>query len=143
MSLVEEKLLTHTVHYHWFLVGLVVLCLQQYVYCFGDCCLSFFLSPLCCLSFYLRITPFGIFKLFLLFLVGLVSVYCFGDCYLSFFSVGHCVVCPSSIDGFSLPPLCCLSFYLRVLMAPFGIFKLFLLFVNMFSVMNIGEILLT
>jgi hypothetical protein len=32
---------------------------------------------------------------------------------------------------------------LRILMAPFGIVMLFLLFVNMFSVMNIGEILLT
>ena len=49
-------------------------------------------------------------------------VYCFGDRCLSF-PFGHSIVCFSDY--------------------PFGIFKLFLLVVNMFSIMNRSEILLT
>ena len=79
------------------------------------------LWPLCCLSFfYLRIL---VTSLWYLVAIVLSVLLLFTDSgYLPLVSCGHCVVCPSSIYGFWLPPfgilwpLCCLSFfYLRIL----------------------------
>ena len=70
MSLVEEKLLTHTEHYHWFLVGLVfldrsiVVCVLFWILLFVLFLLAIVLSVL--LRFIDSDYSFGIFKLFLL-----------------------------------------------------------------------------
>jgi hypothetical protein len=86
--------------------------------------LSLFFWALCCLSFfYLRILVTSLWYLVAIVLSVLLRFTDSG--YLPLVSCGHCVVCPSSIYGFWLPPfgilwpLCCLSFfYLRILVTP-------------------------
>ena len=91
--------------------------------------------PLCCLSFcdwQSLITPFGIFKLLALVLSVLLWLTVFDYTFWFLQTFCSCVVCPSVIDGLSLPLLvsstfwllCCVSCDWRCLITTFGIFKL-------------------